>query len=218
MKTLLLMLLSLLFTVDSLSPKNTNSNWFDEIVNKEIDLSKKVKKIKVPNIELSYSFKENLVIMADTLNIKVEYLLTVFHVETMGTFKANKRSPIGATGLIQFTNSTAKWIGTNTNLLAKMSLSEQLKYVSKYLDNIIKYYGSLDSLEDVFMAVHYPISIRKGLYSTVYKIGSPAYTANRFNDRNKDGKVTKYEICNFVRSIYKKYYVQKESKIKSPYS
>lgn len=159
-----------------------------------------------PVVEFSYEFKKAILEMCDTLNIKVPHLMTVFHVETIGSFKPDKKSPIGAVGLVQFTSSTAKWLKTDVYSLSKMTRTQQLKYVARYFYGVKKYYGELVSLEDVFMAVHYPKAIKKGLYSTVYKEGSKAYKNNRFNDRNKDGKVTKYEISNFVRSIYKKYY------------
>jgi hypothetical protein len=185
-----------------------SSDYFtDEYIEKEREFEKKIEKVRNDQIQFSDEFKSSLVEMSDSLNLDVSYLMTVFHVETIGTFKPSKKSPIGAVGLIQFTPSTARWLGTNTYELSQMSRSKQLKYVAKYFDNIIKYYGPLKSLEDVFMAVHYPRAIGKNIYSTVYKKGTAAYNANRFNDRNKDGKVTKYEICNFVRAIYNKNYL-----------
>ena len=163
--------------------------------------------LKLSNtIDFSHEFKEGLIKMSDTLNIKLTYLLTVFHVETVGTFEPDKKSPIGATGLIQFTSSTARGLGTTTTKLSLMTRTEQLKYVAMYFDRIIKYYGPLNTLEDVFMAVHYPACIRSNLHSIIYKEGSKAYYNNRFNDRNNDGYVSKFEITSFVRSIYKKYY------------
>ncbi|MCP4255033.1 MAG: hypothetical protein GY775_16825 [Candidatus Scalindua sp.] len=205
MKKTIFLLLTLLFSTVISSPKQNKINNYvkDYLENKrEIETIHST----VP-LDLSFEFKKGLIEMCDTLNIEVKHILTVFHVETIGTFSPSKRSPIGAVGLIQFTSSTAKWLGTSTTKLSQMSHSEQLFYVAKYFDNIIKYYGPLNSLDNVFMAVHYPVAIKISKYGTVYKEGSKAYSANRFNDRNKDGKVSKHEICNFVRAIYNKYYV-----------
>ena len=44
----------------------------------------------------------------------------------------------GATGLIQFLPSTARGLGTTTDALAGMSSVEQLNYVEKYFDPLLK--------------------------------------------------------------------------------
>jgi hypothetical protein len=208
LRRLALLLVFFLISINSFAPNNPSycvQNMIEKIV-EDIKINKQVKSYNPEKIQFSMEFKRKLVKISTELNIKVEYLLTLFHIETIGSFDPSEKSPIGATGLIQFTSSTAKWLGTSTYELSKMSRVEQLDYVEKYLKGIIKYYGELTTLEDVFMAVHYPRAIRKSLYATVYQSGSRSYHNNRFNDRNKDGKVTKYEICNFVRKVYNKYY------------
>lgn len=52
--------------------------------------------------------------------------------ETHGTFSTSIRSPIGAVGLIQFTEDTAESLGTTTDKLSIMSFKQQSKYVIKY--------------------------------------------------------------------------------------
>jgi len=52
--------------------------------------------------------------------------------ETHGTFSTSIRSPIGAVGLIQFTEDTAESLGTTTDKLSTLSFEEQSKYVIKY--------------------------------------------------------------------------------------
>jgi len=52
--------------------------------------------------------------------------------ETHGTFSTSIKSPIGATGLIQFTDATAESLGTTTDKLSKMTFDEQAKYVTRY--------------------------------------------------------------------------------------
>ena len=55
--------------------------------------------------------------------------------ETGGEFSpaTKNRMQSGATGLIQFTDKTAKGLGTTTEALAKMTPEQQLDYVEKYL-------------------------------------------------------------------------------------
>ncbi len=130
------------------------------------------------------------------------------YVETIGTFSPSIKSPIGATGLIQFTKSTAKGLGTTTSKLSKMTASEQLKFVDKYLSS---FSGKMSTLEDAYMAVHYPVSVGKSNNSVVYQEGSSAYSNNRFNGHNNDGKVTKSEIGSHVRRIYNNRYYNKSN-------
>lgn len=59
-------------------------------------------------------------------------LCAVIAYETHGTFSTSIKSPIGATGLIQFTEDTAESLGTTTDKLSKMTFDEQAKYVTRY--------------------------------------------------------------------------------------
>jgi hypothetical protein len=82
----------------------------------------------------------------------------------------------GATGLIQFLPSIAKGLGTSTEELSKMSASEQLPYVVKYLQG----HGitSDSPPEDYVMAVAAPAFIGKSADTVVYPKGSPAWRDN----------------------------------------
>ena len=55
--------------------------------------------------------------------------------------------------MIQFMPSTARDLGTTTEDLARMSRTEQLKYVDKYLSNKGIEGGSIS---DIYMAVLFP--------------------------------------------------------------
>ena len=80
--------------------------------------------------------------------------------ETGGTFDPAEKNKAGsgATGLIQFMPETAKGLGTTTDELAKMTRTEQMKYVEKFLsDKGIEGKG----LSDVYMAVLFPCCCRK---------------------------------------------------------
>lgn len=203
MVRLFTVLVALTLTTNSFAPPS-----------KTIPKTSITKEIKLRFDNVSPEFSDKIYEMADSLGTKAEYLMAVFHVETCGTFSPSIRNKnTGATGLIQFLNSTAKYYGTNTLELAKMTDIEQLEYVFKYFKKIKQYRGELSTLEDVYMAVHYPAAVGKSKYLVLYKEGSDAYLFNKSNDLNKDGKVTKLEISYIVRKIYKKYYYDIRGKI-----
>lgn len=72
---------------------------------------------------------------AQRLGIDPNDLATVISFETGGTFDPAKKNMAGgkARGLIQFLPDTAKWLGTSTEALVKMSFEDQMVYVEKYL-------------------------------------------------------------------------------------
>lgn len=71
---------------------------------------------------------------AQRLGIDPNDLATVISFETGGTFDPAKKNPTSsATGLIQFTEATAKWLGTSTDALKGMPFNDQMVYVEKYL-------------------------------------------------------------------------------------
>lgn len=66
-------------------------------------------------------------------------LLEIIYLETAGTFDPSIRNPTPgstATGLIQFTEATAKSMDTSTAALRMMSRSGQMKYVEKYFEMV----------------------------------------------------------------------------------
>ena len=66
----------------------------------------------------------------------------------------------GATGLIQFMPSTAKSLGTSTDALYRMSATQQLPFVIKYLKKM-RGRGAYNTSGDLYMAVFYPVAIGK---------------------------------------------------------
>ena len=118
--------------------------------------------------------------------------------ETGGTFNPAEKNKAGsgATGLIQFMPSTAEGLGTTTDELAKMSRTEQMKYVEKFLSNK----GiSGKGLSDVYMAVLFPAAVGKPDDFVLFGKGAmsgytgKAYEQNKGLDANNDGSVTKAE-------------------------
>ena len=72
--------------------------------------------------------------VAGHVGAKPAHLLAVMAAETGGSLSPKERNDIGATGIIQFTKTTAKGLGTSTQELAGMINTQQLDYVQKYLE------------------------------------------------------------------------------------
>ena len=154
------------------------------------------------------SFKESVSATAKRLGISEDDLYTVMAMETAGTFDPAIQNPKSkATGLIQFMPETAKGLGTTTDELAKMSRTEQMKYVEKFLSNK----GiSGKGLSDIYMAILFPAAVGKpddfvlfGKGATVpgYGEGSLAYEQNKPLDINNDGSITKAEASAKARQF-----------------
>jgi hypothetical protein len=138
--------------------------------------------------------------ISNVLGTKSEYLLAVIHFETGGSFDPCVQNNIGATGLIQFTKTTAKNLGTSTDKLCKMSRFEQLDYVEKYL---INYKGKVSTLHDLYLAVFLPSVLGNDLGDV---IDSKYYDENKGLDIDKNGEITIAEISSITIKIYNEYY------------
>lgn len=153
---------------------------------------------------------------ADALAIDPDWLACVVSFETGGSFSpaqknhwadadAKRRGVAygGAMGLIQFMPSTAKAFGTSTDALAAMSFTEQLEYVRRYLKT---YASRIQSLEDCYLAVFYPAAIGRKDDYVMGKRGAEGfigrvYDQNAGFDRDKDGNVTRGEVCATIRAV-----------------
>lgn len=126
--------------------------------------------------------------IADKLNILPEQLMAVMWFESKLDSKA-QNSISGATGLIQFMPRTAISLGTTTSDLLQMSNVEQLDYVYEYLK---PYAGKMKTVEDVYLAVFYPVAIAK---PDDYQLGGYMVASqNPIFDLNGDNKVKKHEV------------------------
>lgn len=139
---------------------------------------------------------------ATTIGTPTDALAAVISFETGGTFSpaiVNKAGS-GAVGEIQFMPSTAKSLGTSTDTLAKMTFTEQLAYVVKYFR---WFKGPLDTLEKLYCAVFWPAAIDKPDDYVIGTVGGAVYRQNAGFDLNgnKDGKITRAEICRAVRNV-----------------
>jgi len=147
-------------------------------------------------------FQTGVTALAKKYDLDEDDLYAVMSFETAGTFDPAQKNMAGsgATGLIQFTQKTAEGLGTTTAELARMSRTEQLKYVDKYFANKGIQGGNLD---DLYMAILFPAAVGKPddyvLFGrgarAGYGPGSRAYSQNSGLDVNGDGSVTKAEAA-----------------------
>ena len=163
--------------------------------------------------------------MAQRLGTRPEYLLGVMSFETGGTFNPGIRNGIGATGLIQFLPSTATDLGTTTDELARMSSTEQLRFVEKYFDQP-KFRGKLGTLEGLYTSV-LSGQARKNSDDVLFTRGTRAYEQNPL-DWNQDGRITAGEavtpvaarILGGIRAVQQRLvelgFVPKEQEAKFP--
>jgi len=143
------------------------------------------------------TFRARVIEIANQLQTQPIFLMAVMSFETGGTFSPSIRnSQSGATGLIQFISSTAIALGTTTQALARMTAIQQLDFVEKYFR---PYRGRLNTLEDAYMAVLYPIAIGRGRSYVLFRTPSIEYQQNRGLDSNQDGAITVAEAADLVR-------------------
>lgn len=123
--------------------------------------------------------------------------------ETGETFSPSIKNAAGsgATGLIQFMPRTARGLGTTTEELAKMTAEKQLDYVEKYF---LPYKGKLKTLEDIYMAILYPVAIGMDPGEALFRRGAKTYEQNSGFDKDEDGVITPAEISVKVRQKYEK--------------
>lgn len=134
-------------------------------------------------------------------------LLSVMHTETGGTFDPKVRNHYnGASGLIQFTNQTARKLHTNLPAIRRMSQVEQLDLVQKYFELIRNWNHRVDySLpRDVALSVFCPVAAGRADNYVVARTGSTTYRFNSSLDFfPRDGKITSAE---YAHNVVKGYY------------
>lgn len=137
-------------------------------------------------------FTEKVNNICAELQIEANWLMFVMWFES----KLNPQAvnPIsGATGLIQFMPSTARSLGTTTDVLKRMNNVQQLDYVLAYLR---PYKGRMNRWIDVYLAVFYPKAIGNPNF-----IITPDIVAkqNKIFDLNKDLDISVKEIETALR-------------------
>lgn len=151
---------------------------------------------------VSQEFRVRTREIAGNLNIDASWIMAVMGFETGYTFNPGIKNPgSSATGLIQFTSSTAKSLGTSTTALARMSGVQQLDYVEKYFN---QYKGRINNIGDCYMAVFWPAGIGKPDSYVIATSPSQVYNANAGLDVNRDGTITRGEAVSRVNDSYRR--------------
>lgn len=154
---------------------------------------------KKPN--LSDEFYNKVVQVAKRLNCSPDDLMAVMNAES-GINPTAKNPNSSATGLIQFTEATAKGLGTTTSALKKMSAEEQLVYVEKYLANTKRNANLKDNdkitASTLYTMVFLPSKVNKNVITNA---GEAYYEHNKGLDINKDGVITKDELGQRVKNF-----------------
>lgn len=157
--------------------------------------------------KVSETFRDRVWWIADELTklqggamFDANWLMACMAFETGETFSAKKKNPASsATGLIQFMEKTAKdMFGTTTAALARMTDEDQLRYVFKYFEAMIKQRGPIRSIDDCYMAILWPAGMGKPSEHKLWVKGSSTYAVNAGLDKNKDSVVTKAEAASKV--------------------
>ncbi|HKS27951.1 MAG TPA: transglycosylase SLT domain-containing protein [Pyrinomonadaceae bacterium] len=152
--------------------------------------------------KVSKPFRDKVVQIALNLQTDPSFLMACMAFETGETFSPSivNKAGSGAVGLIQFMPTTALALGTTTQKLVAMSAVKQLDVVEKYFSNAV---GKLKLLEDVYMAILWPVAVGKPLNFVLFDKKDPKhpkrYIQNAGLDFNKDGLVTKEEAAEKVR-------------------
>ena len=136
--------------------------------------------------------------VAQRVGAKPEELMGVMSLESMGTFRPSVANPgTHATGLIQFMPQTARGLGTSISELSRMTPSEQLPWVEKYLSQP-QYRGRVGTLEGLYSAV-LPGHIM-GPDEVMFRPGTAAYNANRWLDTDGRNGISVQEAVQQVRA------------------
>ena len=149
-------------------------------------------------------FTEGVSKLAKKYDLPEDFLYSAMGFETGGSFDPAQKNlqGSGATGLIQFMPETARGLGTTTESLSKMSRSEQLTYVDKFLSNKGIKGGTLS---DLYMSILFPAAVGKpnnyvlfgkdAVLSDFRGTGpNSAYAQNIGLDLNNDKNITKKEV------------------------
>ena len=146
------------------------------------------------NPNVTPAFIQEVEAMAQRLGTRPEYLMAVMSFES-GLDPTAVNGTSGATGLIQFLDSTAAGLGTSTAELSQMSAIDQLKYVEAYLE---PFKGKLDTLEGVYTSV-LSGSPKADPDTVLFSAGTAAYSQNSGLDLDNDGQITSAEATQKVR-------------------
>ncbi|MEO6523528.1 MAG: transglycosylase SLT domain-containing protein [Mucilaginibacter sp.] len=150
---------------------------------------------------VSEAFKQKLLQIAKNLKIDPNWLMAAMMFESGIDPSKKNQSGSSAVGLIQFTASTARSLGTTTAALANMTAEEQLPYVAKYLSS---WSGKINNIEDLYMTILYPKAVGQPSNYVLFSSPSTAYNQNSALDLDGNLSVTKQEAAAKVVALYNK--------------
>lgn len=126
-------------------------------------------------------------------------MLSCIAFETGRKFDPSLRNFIGATGLIQFIPLVAKDLGTTTDFLATLTRTQQMEWVLKYFKKGPLRKVTTPSLEDLYMAILWPVAVGQNNDYVLFKAGTKQYSQNSGLDIGKKGYITKEDSAAKVR-------------------
>jgi hypothetical protein len=144
-------------------------------------------------------FIEKVKEVSKSLGCNYVDLLACMSFETGRTFDPAKRNGIGATGLIQFIRPVAVELGTTTDYLATLTRTQQMVWVEKYFKRGPIRRISSPNLEDLYMAILWPVAVGKPNDYVIFRAGTKAYSQNAGLDIGKKGYITKEDSATKVR-------------------
>lgn len=138
--------------------------------------------------------------MSDRLGVDPDWPAAVISYES-GWIPSNKNPTSSASGLIQFTEDTAKSLQTTTAALRAMTIAEQLPYVERYFR---PYSGRMKTLSSVYAAVFGPGANGANVVApdatVIYRSPSQNYSQNTILDYGRKGYITKEDLARAAQS------------------
>jgi hypothetical protein len=130
-------------------------------------------------------------------------LACIIQLESAGNPQAQNKQDgrVVATGLIQWTESTARNYGTTMAAIYRMSQIEQLALAERYWETAYK--KPPTDVGDYYLGVFWPAGLGKSDETVIAKEGSNVYNWNKGLDITKDGILTIGDVRNIFRAKYR---------------
>ena len=173
----------------------------------KIDYDNKKIQEKLADGTLDKNFLYAVETMCYNLDMHAMGLISVMDFETGGKFRSDTRNYKGATGLIQFVESNAIYLGASLEELSEMDRINQLDVVSAHF-KVFEQRANYQNPEDIAKAVLYPKALGKESDFVVAYEPSKTYNSNKNLDKklgNNDGEVT---INEYIESALNRGYLE----------
>jgi hypothetical protein len=153
----------------------------------------------------SQAFRTELVQIANELGVDANLIAGIISIETAGTFSPKITNPItnSHVGLLQFSELTARNLGTSHEALKRMSAKEQLSYVWAYFVSVVGGHrtSELNTPTRIYMAVFYPKMIFASPNEPISIRGEAVYDQNQGLDADHDGILTPSDVGNVLSNV-----------------